>query len=827
MLQLKGITKTYKTGDLIQVALNQVSLSFRDKEFVSILGASGSGKTTLLNIIGGLDRYDQGDLIINGTSTCRYKDRDWDTYRNHSVGFVFQSYNLIQHQSVLANVELALTISGVSAKERKERAIQALEQVGLSEHMHKKPSQMSGGQMQRVAIARALINNPDILLADEPTGALDTKTSIQVMNLLKEVAKDRLVIMVTHNPELAEAYSSRIIKLRDGVVLSDSMPVNENEQGVFVPNESTEKKHKASMSFGTALGLSFQNLKTKKGRTILTAFAGSIGIIGIALILSLSAGVNAYIDQIQRDTMSSYPIEIDATTMDLQKAFSTTSYSSNNKKIKKEKNTVYSDDSNIKMSQEVNMTMKENNLKAFKTFVESNRDDLEKYLLEDGIVYSYNTSFDLYAKEPGGKIINTNGSDLYQTTRDDAVYNDQATGVTLDMGQSADSLSGVSAYGEISSADIGENYKVVAGKMPSKYNEVVLITDAKGNIPLEKMYQLGLLPTKEYKDIINGIEDKDYTPEVKAISYDDILKHKLYLLPKCDVCEKQEDGTYLLQSDNKKWIEKKIADAQEISITGILKPVDEESQTLSMIIGYMDEFTEYLIDYTKESEVVKAQLANETKDIFTGRVIDIEESENNLKALGYADKEDPVSIKLYAKNFDSKEKITDIIEEYNEDVSEEDKIVYSDLVQMMISSVTTIVNVISGILIAFVAVSLVVSSLMIGIITYISVLERTKEIGILRAIGASKRNISQVFNAETILIGLGAGMIGVTLSEFVIFIFNLIVRLVRQNDEFAAVLPIPYAFLLILISMGLTLLGGLIPAKKAAKKDPVEALRSE
>lgn len=829
MLQIREVSKIYKTGDLVQQALNRVSLNFRDNEFVAILGPSGSGKTTLLNIIGGLDHYDVGDLIINGISTQHYSNRDWDSYRNHSIGFVFQSYNLIPHQTILSNVELALTISGISRKERKKRAKDALEKVGLIDHIHKKPNQLSGGQMQRVAIARALVNDPDILLADEPTGALDSETSIQVMELLKEVAKEKLVIMVTHNPELAETYSNRIVRLKDGQVIGDTNPFEPEKQNV--PVVEHKKMGKASMSFGTALSLSFQNLRTKKGRTILTSFAGSIGIIGIALILSLSAGVNRYIETMQKETMASYPITIEAETMDY--GYMMTSTLDDTEEEEHDLDQIYSDGSDFELSNEMSASLAQNNLTRFREYLMEEDSPIQEYVGENGVVYSYNTPFTAYAYDPEGKLVNTDGSglatgsqDVYTMGSEDSVMIEMDANIytencfeELMPGAEENSISTV----------ITNNYELAYGEWPKAYNEVVLILDANNEIPLQTLYALGMLPSSEYQALMDDVsKQEDFKAKEYNWSYENFCNQSFYLVPECDFYQKNEQGLFQKIDANSKDAEDLAKDGVKLNITGIIRPKeDAETLMLSKTVGYTKALTDYLVDYANKSEVVTTQLNSKDKNVLTGTDIDEESYQAVLELLGYVDVTKPLSISIYTDSFEGKEAITKCIEDYNASAGEGNQIVYSDFVELMISSVTSIVDVISYILIAFVAVSLVVSSLMIGIITYISVLERTKEIGILRAMGASKGNISQVFNAETIIIGMCAGIMGILIAVLLQFPINGIIHMAMGNSSVSAALPIDSAIFLILLSMGLTLIGGLIPARKAAKKDPVAALRSE
>lgn len=915
MLQIKKISKQYKTNDLVQDALKEVSLNLRDNEFVAILGPSGSGKTTLLNIIGGLDRYDSGDLVINEISTKKYTDRDWDSYRNHTIGFVFQSYNLIPHQTVLANVELALTISGISKSERKKQAIKALEQVGLGDQLHKKPNQMSGGQMQRVAIARALVNNPDILLADEPTGALDSETSIQVMELLKEVAKDRLVVMVTHNPELAEQYATRIVKLRDGKIQGDSDPYTVDNKKLAEPMH--KNMGKASMSFFTALSLSFNNLRTKKGRTLLTSFAGSIGIIGIALILSLSTGVNTYITDLQRDTMTSYPISIEAQTIDLNSMMETgRSAHGAKKEITHERDGVYSDGTQLEMASTMTSNFKENNLTEFKKYLDNPDSEIHQYVGENGIAYSYNTGFNVYVKDPDGTLINTDGSSLreednmtsHMMSAMSAQSQNKSGGMSMMRGSTNnfdELLPGTD--GKLVGAAITDNYDVLYGAWPQKYDEVVLALDANNEISATALYELGLLPAAEYKELMEKIENGE---EVKIgsqkISYEEICKQSFRLVPACDMYVKNANGTYTLAEDDSTELTDLLEDAVEIKVTGIIRPKENvETVFIHQPIGYTKALTDYLMDYTNNSEIVKAQQNRPEVNVINGmkfspaddsakiadaktylsRLTVSEKAalyksmaqgmaagnpqllaqmtamgevelaaaldqylqapeddmllsvydmcisagtyDKNMESFGVTSLDAPSAISIYTDSFEDKDAVSECIEAYNETVEEENQITYTDYVGLLMSSITTIINVVTYVLIAFVAVSLVVSSIMIGIITYISVLERTKEIGILRAIGASKHNVSQVFNAETFIIGLCSGLIGIGVTLLLLIPANAIIHAVTETTQVNAILPITGAVILIVLSVVLTLIGGFIPAKKAAKKDPVTALRTE
>lgn len=918
MLQIQKIYKKYVTGDLEQTALDGVSLNLRDNEFVAILGPSGSGKTTLLNVIGGLDRYDSGDLIINGISTKKYKDRDWDSYRNHTIGFVFQSYNLIPHQTVLSNVELALTISGISKSERKRRSKEALEKVGLGKQLHKKPNQMSGGQMQRVAIARALVNDPEILLADEPTGALDSETSIQVMDLLKEVAKDRLVVMVTHNPELAEEYANRIVKVKDGHIIDDSNPYEVDTTNMAPPKH--ENMGKASMSLATALSLSFNNLKTKKGRTFLTAFAGSIGIIGIALILSLSNGVNSYIDNIQKETMTSYPISIQAETIDLSSIMSSGGpIAGQIDDATHDLDAVYSNGSSFKIASTMTSSFTENNLTSFKKYLDNPDSEINKYVGENGIIYSYNTKFGIYTTDENGTFVNTDGSTL--------VDKNSPIGTMMEMRNNSPmaNVSPISSNsnnfsellpnkdGESVSETLKENYDLLYGSWPNAYDEIILVLDSNNEISSNRLYQLGILPSSEYKELMKKIENgEEITLENKSFSYEDICNKDFYMIPECDTFIKNSDGTFKSIKEDTLEMEKLMNNAIKLKITGVIRPKDDDKSSLiSTPLGYTRALTNYIIEYTNDSEIVKSQKESPTINILNGMEFSpdndnekIEDTKKYLKNLGISDKANlfktmmysmqgnnmststpqgltqdistmseqqlaamldnylaspdndtllkiydayistgtyddnmtafgvvsldaPSSINIYTDSFENKEAISDCINDYNLTASEEDKISYTDYIGILLSSVTTIINVISYVLIAFVAVSLIVSSIMIGIITFISVMERTKEIGILRAIGASKHNISQVFNAETFIIGFCSGILGIGISLLLLIPINSVIHSLLGVDNVNASLPIPSAIILVVLSMLLTIIGGLIPSKKAAKKDPVTALRTE
>ena len=1005
MLQIKNILKQYKTGDMVQNALDGVSLSFRDNEFVAILGPSGSGKTTMLNIIGGLDHYDDGDLIINGVSTKKYKDRDWDSYRNHTIGFVFQNYNLIPHQSVLANVELALTLSGVSRRERKKRAKEALEKVGLGDHIHKRPNQMSGGQMQRVAIARALVNNPDILLADEPTGALDSETSVQVMELLKEVANDRLVIMVTHNPELAEEYATRIVRLKDGKITDDS---NEFivEQEETAPPSQKRSTDKTSMSFLTALSLSLNNLRTKKGRTILTAFGGSIGIIGIALILSLSSGINTYINDLQKDTLSSYPISIVEEQSPIMSIL-TTSSDTETDRGNREDNVVYSDPRLNKLFNAMFVGNEEkNNMEAFKAFLDKQMDastattELADHI--QLIQYQYDVPLNTYVIGSDGKYHPTDIMEQFLSTDDssDSIANSMFEMMSANMGSSmmasdvwAEMLPGTN--GELISDIIYEQYDLVYGSWPTSANEVVLILDSNNEIADSAFYALGMMTNEEVEKMFSAVLSGEAveTPD-RSISFEDVLKVRFKLVPQSSFYTKAPNGVWQYVGDNPETSNVIIGGGYDLKISGIIRPnPDAAATSLTGVFAYTSALTEYVITTTNNSQIVKEQRdpKNENYDVVTGLPfvltddmmltdaekaaqakaylsaldtvsksevyekilctpsdeyleqmlsmymqyfstredivaviassygLDTETAESylsgysdaelqellreNLKnlisekyaeqaqlvvaqiknagnaqmdlfgtqgyenmaaafdkmlsettdekvlagyydkylpssisgttlaerlsSLGAADLENPSTINIYPKTFEDKAVIEQIISDYNASVPEEDKIEYTDLVAMLMSGVTTMIDAVSYGLIAFVAISLVVSSIMIGIITYISVLERTKEIGVLRSIGASKRNISSVFNAETLIVGFFSGFIGILISVLLCIPINIIIHALTDISNINASLPPVAAIILVAISMVLTLIAGLIPSRMAAKKDPVTALRSE
>lgn len=986
MLEIRNIVKDYETGSETVHALKGVSIAFRESELVSILGQSGCGKTTLLNIIGGLDQYTSGDLIINGQSTKQYKSADWDIYRNHSVGFIFQSYNLIPHQSVLSNVELALTLSGVSKAERRRRAKEALEKVGLGNQLNKRPNQMSGGQMQRVAIARALVNDPDILLADEPTGALDSETSIQIMELVKEIAKDRLVIMVTHNPELAEKYSTRIVKLLDGQIVGDSDPFDPAKEPAHSEVRKTvvTKGQKTSMSFLTALSLSKNNLMTKKGRTFLTSFAGSIGIIGIALILSLSNGVQEYINSVERSTLASFPVSIQHETVDYTSLMTSMMNVRDNAEENRDPDRIYTNDISTEMMKTMLSEMQTNNLAEFKEYLESDPDGISASIEE--IQYSYDSNLYIYGHSADGDIMQINPSTVMSAmmgqSMADNVSQMTSTYSSL-MGSS--SMSSYDAFRELLSTDmLKTEYEVLAGRLPEAYNEVVVLVTDRNELSDVTLYTLGLRDQGELEGMMSSVmagESFDLDTGDLSFSYDDLMGMEFSMLTAPEFYQKNDDGTWTDMRSDSEFMERAAENGLKLKVVGILKPDADSliSSTNSGGIGYTHALTEYMIDKTNSSELVKAQKENPDVDVFTGiefpkadeeeeqpmsqseamemltgmlteeqrtklnegimaalteeqqaqiqsammgmvsdeqmnsimmgvltpeqltqlqsgadvnslltdaqkaqmsaqiaasltaeqnaelsammngmvdptkmytifmqvlttdqlrQLMDMTKEpettdatyDGNLKLLGVAELSEPSSMKIYATDFESKEKITQLIEKYNDskiaDDNQADVINYTDYVGLMMSSVSDIINAISYILIAFVAISLIVSSIMIGIITYISVLERTKEIGILRAMGASKRDISNVFNAETLIVGFSAGVIGIAVTLLLNIPINIIIENITGIAN-VALLPWQGGVILVVISMLLTLIAGLVPAGVAAKKDPVEALRTE
>lgn len=936
MLELIDIKKNYETGGTKVPALKGINLRFRDSEFVSILGQSGCGKTTMLNIVGGLDQYTSGDLIINGKSTKDFKDRDWDYYRNNSIGFVFQSYNLIPHQTVLANVELALTLSGVSKAERKKRAVEALEKVGLSDHIYKKPNQMSGGQMQRVAIARALVNNPDILLADEPTGALDTETSVQIMELLKDISKDRLIIMVTHNPELAMKYSTRIIRLLDGKITDDSDPYTDREYNRDITVDTAEmvelfemseedraaydyarevgsaakkhtarnnadaklrkskregavrsksekparqagKKQRTSMSFFTALSLSLNNLMTKKTRTLLTAFAGSIGIIGIALILAISNGIQEYIDRVQRDTLSSYPITIQTESIDVSSMIENMT-GQKDREITHDKDKIYSNNIMTDMVNSMVAEADSNNLTKFRTYIEDRRDELSQYVSD--IKYSYDVPLYIYSADTSNGAVQLNPGTMMES---------------MGMGSGQESNNSIMTSGMMNSSVwnqlldnqelLDEQYDVVAGSWPSDYNEVVLIVDENNEIVDYTLYSLGFKDPDEVKTIFKNVyAGQSYDTDNIELSYDDVLNHEFKLVYPTQFYQyNSKTGTWDDYTKDDAYMKKVVDGAESIKISGIIRPnPDAVNTSISNGIGYTRELMLHIIDKVNQTEIVKKQQEKKDVDIFTGVPFDNTKDtkitmddvntyvaslgeeeqaqmkaymgtmtedqilemfskslkakttdatyESNKKKLGITSPETPSQIDIYCKDFESKEHISDFITQYNKEVDDdgrsEDEISYTDYVGIIMSSVSTIITAISSVLIAFVAISLVVSSIMVGIITYISVLERTKEIGILRSIGASKKDVKRVFNAETMIEGFVSGAMGIIITLLLCIPANIIIKNVTDISNLAK-LPVAGAVILIVISVLLTTIAGLMPASMAAKKDPVIALRTE
>ena len=880
MLILKNITKDYASGDTTVEALRGIDLRFGESEFAAVLGPSGCGKTTLLNIIGGLDRYTSGDLIIRGKSTKQFTERDWDTYRNHSVGFVFQSYNLIPHQTVLANVELALTLSGVSREERRRRAAEALEQVGLGDQLKKKPNQLSGGQMQRVAIARALVNDPEVLLADEPTGALDSETSIQVMEILREVARDRLVIMVTHNPDLADQYATRTIRLLDGKIVSDSAA--EGDSAAEEQPETGKTERKTSMSFLTALNLSLNNLMTKKGRTILTAFAGSIGIIGIALILSLSNGVNRYIERVQRDTLSSYPLQIDERTVDMTDTVAGLMDLDLEGK-EREDGKIYSGSRMTKLMSSWMSGVTENNLAAFKTWLEDPANGIAP--LVSGIRYEYNTPLLLYRTDLE-KPIQVNPSTVMESTGMADMMSLMGSGTGIQETMMSSTSRQLNVFQPLLDNDelLRSQYAVLTGRMPQAMDEVVIILNDRNELSDYTLYSLGIRDQSELKEqfdqLMHGVA---FETEDLEFTYEDLMGMRFKLLLNTDVYDRYG----ALWSDNSgdaDYIAKKLETALELKIVGVLKPTKSGFGSESGGIGYRNELVDWLLDQLQNSEIVKEQLASPDTDVFTGQpfsaveqdaleLLDSMEVEDfmemledkglipagmipeeyrafltkdllkefvgegvmmisgntlqaNLEKMGVSDPDKPASVLIYPKDFESKNKITARIEAYNAQAGEERAVRYTDYVGLLMDSVTTIVNAISYVLVAFVAISLVVSSIMIGIITYISVLERTKEIGILRSIGASRRDVSRVFNAETLIVGFAAGVIGILVTVGLTLIANIILGNLTGIPDIAALPPLA-GVILVCISMLLTLIAGIIPSRIASRKDPVVALRTE
>lgn len=914
MLILKNIVKDYVTGDTTVRALDDINIKFRENEFVSILGPSGCGKTTLLNLIGGLDRYTSGDLVINGKSTKTFTDENWDTYRNHSIGFVFQSYNLIPHQSVLANVELALTLSGVSKEERRQRAIQALEQVGLAEQIHKRPNQMSGGQVQRVAIARALINNPDILLADEPTGALDSETSVQIMELLKEISKDKLIIMVTHNPDLAYAYSNRIIRCVDGKIVDDSNPYEPEEMDyvkeTIKAEEEVKKGKKPSMSFKTAFGLSLRNLATKKGRTILTAFAGSIGIIGIALVLALSTGIQNYVDKMQNDTLLAFPMSIEKESMDMNNLSSTLMGMSPIGYVRDhELDAVYVNGVFTDMVQSFVSQSNSNNIGAFRKYIEDNREAFDE--LCNDIQYKYNSPLNVYKADTSKGIVQVNPSNLLDT---------------LGAGNMMDMMEGFIGGGLslnmwlqiIGEHDfVSKQYDLVYGRLPENKNEVVVLVDGNNEINETMLYALGIVDQADFQsNLMSNLAGGETKSDAKKVySFEEICEMKFKLVPSCNYMVKnKKTGLWEDRSSDSKYLKALVDNGIDLNIVGIIRPGEDNVLSVAMGgIGYTSELVDYLNEVTLNSQVVQEQLSNPDKDVLTGlefmnltvndfdladidlqkidmsyldigpfmsmagdidlskiditdlsslfsfgdmsdlqkklmegylddaQVLALKQAyidtinskcsyDKTMKTLGYQPVESPTSIYFYPKSFEAKEEVLNMIDYYNEQVTAqghpEYEIAPTDAIGALLSSITKIINIVTYVLVVFVAISLVVSSIMIGIITYISVLERTKEIGILRSIGASKGDVSRVFNAETITIGLAAGIIGILTTLVLEIPINILLEYLTHSGA-KAVLPFPAAIILICISVFLTFVAGLVPSSIAANKDPVEALRTE
>lgn len=857
MLELKNITKDYKSANETVHALKGITLSFRENEFVSVLGQSGCGKTTLLNIIGGLDQYTSGDLIINGRSTKDFKSRDWDDYRNHSIGFVFQSYNLIPHQNVLSNVELALTLSGVSKEERRKRARDVLEKVGLSDQLYKKPNQMSGGQMQRVAIARALVNDPDILLADEPTGALDSATSIQIMELLHEIAKEKLVIMVTHNPQLAADYSTRIIRLLDGEVVDDSRPYQET---MTEANAKSGGRH-PSMSFRTALSLSLNNLMTKKARTFLTAFAGSIGIIGIALIMSLSNGVQSYIDSVEKDTLSSYPITIEDSAMDIS-AMMETMMGLQKDDAQHKDDSIYPKAMISDMLETMSDKMEKNNLKAFKEYLDSEDAKIGEHA--KAVEYGYDLTLNVYNENSDYGLVQISPNHLLD-----------------ELGFSAMNQFSESFMGSMSTSqnevwnklpdDEGlreEEYDLIEGSWPKEYNEVVLAVDENREITDYALYSLGLLDQQEVIDSFRSLQNggKVSLSEARSYTPQEILGMEFKLVMNCDLY-RNVNGLWIDMSDDEDFVKEAVQNGETMKVVGIISPKEDSSKRETGGVYYTSMLQDHVISYCENSKIVKQQKAHPDINVFTQNAFNSDKDfdigslsaqqqmqmasmsqeelaafmadysenknatyESNLKRMGAVDLRVPSSINIYASSFEDKEEIAALIAEYNElqqkNGNDANVITYSDMVGTMMESVTTIVDMISYVLMAFVSVSLIVSSIMIGIITYISVLERTKEIGILRAIGASKKDISRVFNAEAFIIGLISGVLGIGVTLLLNLPISVIVEQLTGVADIAK-LPMSGGIVLVIISLLLTTIAGLIPSRIASKKDPVEALRSE
>ena len=890
MLELKNITKDYPSGDTVVHALKGISVTFRDQEFVSVLGQSGCGKTTLLNIIGGLDQYTRGDLVINGRSTKSYLDRDWDTYRNHSVGFVFQSYNLIPHQSVIANVEMALLLSGAPKAERRRRAEEALAQVGLAEQMNKKPNQLSGGQMQRVAIARAIVNDPEIILADEPTGALDTDTSVEVMEILKKLSRDRLVIMVTHNPQLAEEYSDRIVRIKDGLLTSDTNPVDPATE--FLTEEQIQshavadaRKGKRGMSYLSAISLSFTNLMTKKGRTFLTAFAGSIGIIGIALILSLSDGAQNYIAETEESTMGDYPLTIQETSIDIASMMTSMMGTAGEAAEENTSGDVVSKDLVTDMVTGVADGANENDMRAIKEWLDSNPGDINDYVTS--IEYTYDTPLNVYKADTSKGAVQVNPA----TVMDALGISMGSTQTEMMSTMSGTSGSSYDVWTELlPNRDLWErDYDVVAGRMPESWDEVVIYVDRNDRISDYTLYALGLLDQADLRgmmaDVIAGKEVDEV--EQTSYTYDELMDLTFKLVPESSKYAEQDDGTWKDMTDDENYLRDVVDGAEEVRVVGIVRPSEDSDVGSNWgAVLYTPELMEHLVGIVNDSAAVAAQKDNPGTDIFTDMPFSDSSSdeltmegidaliaqmpadqaaqlqdyidelraeglsddeiasafsrqmaqqtdnatyEGNLEKLGVSSMDDPFTINIYPNDFEAKEYIDNLIESYNDDIAasgEGTEIQYTDIVGTLMSSVTDIVNAITYILIAFVAISLVVSSIMIGIITYISVLERTKEIGILRSIGASKRDVSRIFTAETFIIGLVSGVLGILVTVLLDIPVNMIIEQVADVANLAAV-PVGAGIALVVISVVLSLVAGVAPSRMAAKKDPVTALRTE
>ena len=852
MLKLKDITKIYKTGDNSVTALNKVNIEFRKSEFVSILGPSGCGKTTLLNIIGGLDQYSSGDLEINNKSTKKFKDADWDTYRNHKVGFVFQNYNLIPHQTVLENVELALTLSGIGKKERKRRAVAVLKKVGLKDKIKSKPNQLSGGQMQRVAIARALVNDPEIILADEPTGALDSVTSVQIMELLKDISKEKLIIMVTHNPELAEKYSTRIIKLLDGKLVDDSMPYSSKEEVIKEAKPAkTKKDKKRKMSFFTALSLSFKNLLTKKGRTILVSVAGSIGIIGIALILAISNGFSGYVNKTQQQTLSSYPLTLSNSSYEMSALLQI--FLTDSEVVDHDKNKVYTKNELTEMLTKFNASSSKNDLASFKKYLDGDgKKEIEQYT--SAIQYVYGVGINAFYNSTDNGIVSANETQVFSKVIENygkehitelTPGSDEAFRYGL-LSQVFNAIFENEFWSEMLDNQelLKSQYELVgAGSEWAKEpNEVMIVVDKNNEITDYTLYALGLLNQEELENLLDAyVKGEEAKPIDATFTYEDLLGLEYKIIPEAFFFEKQPDGTYLdirELDDNSSKIEALYNgdNAITIKVAGIIRErEDASSLSIKTPVAYSSNLTKLIIEANKNSDVIKEQSLSD-KNLLTGEAFDSESApvefqrEAVLKTMGFVDIASPNEIKLYPVDFEAKEKISEFIGKYNDmclEKGQSDKLItYSDTIGTMMSSISLIISSITYVLIAFVGVSLIVSSVMIGIITHISVIERTREIGVLRAVGASKKDVKRVFTAESFIIGLASGLIGIIVSLLLTIPINLILKKLTGIGAIAS-LPVVGAIVLVAISVGLTLIAGLIPAKMAAKKDPVIALRSE